>query len=56
MIDEQGHVQDLKVKEGPLALTQAAVEAVRQWQFEPYILDDHPVKMGKEIQVRFKLQ
>ena len=56
VIDEQGHVQDLKVKEGPLALTQAAVEAVRQWQFEPYILDDHPVKMGKEIQVRFKLQ
>lgn len=56
VIDEQGHVQDLKVKEGPLALTQAAVEAVRQWRFEPYVLDNHPVKMGKEIQVRFKLQ
>ena len=56
VVDEQGHVQDLEVKDGPLALTQAAIEAVRQWQFEPYVLDDHPVRMSKEIKVQFKLE
>jgi protein TonB len=56
VVDEQGHVQDLKVKDGPPALTQAAIEAVRQWQFEPYVLDDHPVRMSKEITVQFKLK
>jgi len=56
VVDEQGHVQDLIVKDGPLALTQAAIEAVRQWQFEPYVLDDHPVRMSKEIKVQFKLE
>jgi protein TonB len=56
VVDEQGHVQDLEVKDGPLALTQAAIEAVRQWQFEPYLLDDHPVRMSKEIKVEFKLK
>jgi periplasmic protein TonB len=56
VVDEQGHVQDLKVKDGPPALTEAAIEAVRQWQFEPYVLDDHPVRMSKEIKVQFKLK
>ena len=56
VVDEQGHVQDLKVKDGPQALTQAAIEAVRQWQFEPYVLDNHPVRMSKEITVQFKLK
>jgi TonB family protein len=52
-----GAVADVEVvREAPLGLTEAAVEAVRQWRFEPATLDGRPVAVSYFLTVRFNLQ
>ena len=55
VIDEQGHVQDITVTEGQPILARAAMAAVKQWLYHPYLLDDRPVRMPTEISVVFNL-
>ena len=38
-IDSAGHVRDARVVRGQSLLDKAAVEAVRQWQFEPTMMN-----------------
>ncbi|HEX6097102.1 MAG TPA: M56 family metallopeptidase [Thermoanaerobaculia bacterium] len=53
-IDAQGNVTDARVlKDLPLGLGQAAVDAVRQWKFEPATLDGKPVATDFNLTVRF---
>lgn len=54
-IGEQGTVQDIAIVEGNSELAEAAVEAVRQWRYQPYSVDGRPVEMQTRITVRFKL-
>lgn len=52
-----GSVRDVEVIRGlPLGLTKAAVAAVRQWRFQPAILDGRPVAVSYFLTVRFNLQ
>jgi Ca-activated chloride channel family protein len=56
-IDEAGAVTDIKVLRGlPLGLTEKAVEAIRQWRFEPATLDGKPVATRYVQTVHFNLQ
>jgi len=55
LISEDGHVRNLKVKQGPQLLARAALDAVQQWRYKPYQLDGKPVAMSTTITVRFKL-
>jgi TonB family protein len=55
LIAEDGSVQDLKVVSGQPTLARAALQAVRQWRYQPYQLDRKPVKMNTTITVKFKL-
>jgi TonB family protein len=55
VIDEQGHVQDITVTAGQPILARAAMAAVKQWLYHPYLLGDRPVRMPTEISVVFKL-
>jgi protein TonB len=34
-------------------LTQAAVDAVKQWHYKPYYLDGQPVEAETQISVKF---
>jgi periplasmic protein TonB len=36
-------------------LNQAAIEAVKQWRYKPYILNDTPVEVDTQITVNFTL-
>ncbi len=36
-------------------LVQAAVEAVRQWRYRPYVLNGEPVEVETEVKVNFVL-
>jgi protein TonB len=36
-------------------LTSAATEAVRQWQYRPYLLNGQPLDVETQITVSFKL-
>jgi periplasmic protein TonB len=45
----------VKVLSGPSVLARAAIDAVKQWQYKPYYLDDQPVEIQTQITVNFKL-
>jgi periplasmic protein TonB len=57
VIDEQGRVADVTVLRGlPLGLTESAVDAARQWRFEPSLYGGRPVSVIYRLTVTFSLQ
>lgn len=55
-INERGTVDDVRVlKPLPYGLDQAAVDALRQWTFEPATLDGKPVPVVFNITMNFRL-
>jgi TonB family protein len=55
VITEQGQIEDLKVISGPPALAQAAVNAVSQWRYSPYMLNGKPVRKQTRVNITFKV-
>jgi TonB family protein len=56
MIGADGKPKDLRVVGSPSQLlTQASLDSVSQWQYEPYLLDGHPVEMNTMIHVIFSM-
>jgi protein TonB len=39
VVDENGKVEGLRLVEGNAALASAAIEAVKQWRYRPYVRD-----------------
>jgi protein TonB len=57
IIGKDGFIRDTLVSQAPTPdLAQAAVDAVRLWQFEPNRLNGEPVEIMTEITVNFQLQ
>jgi TonB family protein len=54
-IDATGKVTEVTVLRGVPLLDQAAIEAVRQWEYTPTLLDGKPVPVIMTITVNFKL-
>ena len=55
MIDEQGNVEEATAVSGPEELREAAVEAARQWRWNPMTVDGVPVKVTGRIAFGFSL-
>ncbi|MGB7728067.1 MAG: energy transducer TonB [Candidatus Acidiferrum sp.] len=55
VIDEHGDVVEVKVVSGPPLLIQSALDAVRQWKYQPTFLNDQPVAVQLNVIVEFKL-
>lgn len=53
--DIYGRVKKLEVTEGHPLLSQAAKEAVKQWVYEPYILNKEPQGVKFTVLIKFKL-
>ena len=53
LIGKDGSVRNLHAVSGPPLLTQAAVDAVKQWRYKPYYLDGQPVEAETQINVKF---
>lgn len=56
LISKDGRIIDIKVASGPPMLQQAALEAVRQWRYKPYLLNGEPVEVETTINVVFNLE
>ena len=56
LIGANGHVSATKVISGPALLQQAAMDAVRNWNYQPATLNGQPVSMHLTVTVQFKLQ
>jgi TonB family protein len=54
-IDTEGKVKDARVMGGDSALTQAAIDSVRQWRFKPPIQNGSSVESDYVADVVFKL-
>jgi protein TonB len=54
-IGADGRVYDVRVISGSPLLVPAAVDAVRQWRYKPYKLNNEPVAARTEITINFKL-
>jgi protein TonB len=55
VISKDGAIENLQVLSGHPLLVQAAIEAVRQWRYRPYILNSEPVEVETQITVNFTL-
>ncbi len=55
MVTTQGTVEIGRVINGPFALIEAAYDAVKQWQYRPYLLKGQPVEMLTDMDVQFGL-
>jgi protein TonB len=55
LISKQGVIENLKVLGGHPLLVPAAKEAVRQWRYRPYVLNNEPVEVETQITVNFFL-
>jgi TonB family protein len=56
IIDTEGRVTNVRVLRGvPMGLTEAAVDAVKQWTFKPATLDGQPVKVFYVLTVNFQI-
>lgn len=54
-IGTDGTVQDLSVISGPASLEEAALDAVKQWTYRPYLLNGNPVEVSTTVAVNFNL-
>jgi protein TonB len=55
VIGKDGAIQNLHVLSGHPLLQQAALEAVKQWRYRPYILNGEPVEVDTQVTVNFTL-
>ena len=55
VVSGEGTVTQVKVVSGPEPLSQAAMDAVRWWRYEPYFVDGQPAAVETTVAVDFRL-
>ncbi|HYL13167.1 MAG TPA: TonB family protein [Terriglobales bacterium] len=55
IIGKDGKIQNLEVVSGHPMLSQAALQAVKQWRYKPYYLNGQPTEVETTITVNFSL-
>ena len=55
VISREGNIENLQSLSGHLMLVKAAMDAVRQWHYQPYYLNHEPVEVETQITVNFVL-
>jgi len=56
LIDKGGNVQHLQIVSGHPLLAPAAIEAVKQWRYKPFILNGQPLEVETTVTVNFHLR
>jgi TonB family protein len=56
IIGTDGHVKELSLVSGDPVLADAAISAVRQWQYQPTKLNDVPAEVDTTITVTFRMR
>ncbi|HUO26127.1 MAG TPA: TonB family protein [Candidatus Aquilonibacter sp.] len=54
-ISKDGTIENLQLISGHPMLAPAAIEAVKQWKYRPYLLNGEPVEVDTEVVVNFTL-
>ena len=56
VVDEGGNIADAKIVRSVPMLDAAALDAVRQWQYTPTLLNGNPVKVAMSVNVTFSVR
>ena len=56
IISREGNIERVEVASGLSPLVSAARDAVQQWKYRPYLLNDEPIEVETQITVNFVLQ
>lgn len=54
-IGKSGNVENIQLVSGHSMLAPAAIEAVKQWEYKPYLLNGEPVDVETRVTVNFTL-
>jgi protein TonB len=55
IIGKDGNIQNLQVVSGHPLLAPAAIEAVKQWRYKPFVLNGQPVEVETTVTVNFRV-
>jgi TonB family protein len=55
VVGKDGRLRDLRFVSGPPLLQQAAMDAVKQWLYRPYLLNGEPVEVQTTVNIAFTL-
>lgn len=55
-IGRDGVMKEIKLMSGPPELADAAIGAVQQWRYRPYLLQGHPVEVETTVKITFHLR
>lgn len=55
LVDRTGAVQNIRTVSGHPLLVPTAIDAVKQWRYRPFVVDDKPVEVDTVVTVRFEL-
>ena len=55
VIGKDGTVHEVRVQSGLSILAQAAIEAVKQWRYRPYLLNGEAAEVDSQITITFNL-
>jgi TonB family protein len=53
-VEPDGRVSNVSVKLGDITLAEAAVDAVREWRFEPYTKDGQLIRVQQSLEFTFR--
>jgi periplasmic protein TonB len=54
-VSKSGDISAVKILSGDPSLARAAVEAVKQWKYKPYLLNGEPIEIQTQVTMNFKL-
>jgi protein TonB len=54
-IDKDGNVESVSLVSGHPALAPAAIAAVKQWKYKPYLLNSQPMAVETQVVINFSL-
>lgn len=55
VIDREGNVYDVRLISGDAMLAPAAIDAVKQWKYKPYLLNGQRVEVETTVQINFTI-
>ncbi len=55
IIDREGKVSNIQLISGHPLLAPAAIDAVKQWKYKPYLLNGEPIEVETQVTVNFTL-
>jgi protein TonB len=55
IIDKEGNVANVELISGHPLLAPPAIDAVKQWKYKPFLLNQVPLEVNTQVQVNFTL-